>query len=60
MADKPEFPGGAGVVTGDSSGIGRACSLHLDKLGFRVFAGVRSGKDGESFREESKERTNPA
>jgi NAD(P)-dependent dehydrogenase (short-subunit alcohol dehydrogenase family) len=30
------------VVTGASTGIGRACALRLDELGHRVFAGVRS------------------
>ncbi len=38
------------VVTGSSSGIGRACALHLDGLGFRVFAGVRRDEDGERLR----------
>ncbi len=38
------------VVTGASSGIGRATSLHLVKNGFRVFAGVRKQKDAESLR----------
>ncbi len=33
------------VVTGASSGIGRACALDLLKQGFRVFAGVRKSKD---------------
>jgi NADP-dependent 3-hydroxy acid dehydrogenase YdfG len=32
---------GAVVVTGASTGIGKTCALHLDKLGFQVFAGVR-------------------
>jgi NAD(P)-dependent dehydrogenase (short-subunit alcohol dehydrogenase family) len=27
------------VITGSSSGIGRACVLTLDRLGFQVFAG---------------------
>ncbi|NUM54510.1 MAG: SDR family oxidoreductase [Candidatus Hydrogenedentes bacterium] len=33
-------------VTGASSGIGKACALHLDRLGFAVFAGVRKDADG--------------
>ena len=33
--------GTAVVVTGASTGIGRATALHLDGLGLRVFAGVR-------------------
>ena len=33
------------VVTGASSGIGRACALDLAKNDFRVFAGVRKSKD---------------
>lgn len=38
------------VVTGSSSGIGRACALHLDELGFHVFAGVRRESDAEGLR----------
>ncbi len=30
------------VITGASSGLGRAAAIHLSELGFRVFAGVRS------------------
>lgn len=33
------------VVTGASTGIGAACALHLDRLGFTVFAGVRNITD---------------
>lgn len=38
------------VITGSSSGIGRACALMLDRNGFRVFAGVRKEADGEALR----------
>ena len=41
---------GAVVITGASTGIGQACALSLDTLGFRVFAGVRRTEDGESLR----------
>ncbi len=30
------------VVTGASSGLGRAAAIHLSELGYRVFAGVRT------------------
>jgi NADP-dependent 3-hydroxy acid dehydrogenase YdfG len=46
-------PRSAVVVTGASTGIGRACVLLLDTLGFRVFAGVRESDDGESLRRAS-------
>jgi NAD(P)-dependent dehydrogenase (short-subunit alcohol dehydrogenase family) len=35
------------VVTGASTGIGNATALHLDSLGFAVFAGVRKDEDAE-------------
>jgi NAD(P)-dependent dehydrogenase (short-subunit alcohol dehydrogenase family) len=37
------------LVTGASSGIGRACAIRLAKKGFRVFASVRSDGDAESI-----------
>lgn len=40
---------GAIVVTGASTGIGEACALHLEGLGYRVFAGVRSAAAGEAL-----------
>jgi len=38
------------VITGSSTGIGRACALTLDRNGFRVFAGVRKDADGDALR----------
>lgn len=43
---------GAVVITGASSGIGRATALRLARSGFRVYAGVRSDPDAESLRSE--------
>jgi NAD(P)-dependent dehydrogenase (short-subunit alcohol dehydrogenase family) len=40
---------GAVVVTGASSGIGRACALALAGAGFEVFAGVRDLGDGRAL-----------
>lgn len=59
MKDKAEFTQGAVVITGTSTGIGRACALHLDRLGFRVFAGVRTSRDAESLQRESARRITP-
>jgi len=42
---------GAVFVTGASTGIGRACVLELDRLGLRVFAGVRRPADADALRE---------
>lgn len=50
---------GAVVITGCSTGIGRACALSLDRAGFEVFAGVRRPEDGESLRAEASERLEP-
>ncbi len=41
------------VITGASSGIGRACALALDNNGFRVFAGVRKDADGAALQAEA-------
>ena len=41
------------LITGASTGIGRACALDLDRRGFRVLAGVRKDADGETLRKES-------
>ena len=50
---------GAVIVTGSSSGIGRATALHLDRLGFRVFAGVREPEDGEALAERARGALEP-
>jgi NAD(P)-dependent dehydrogenase (short-subunit alcohol dehydrogenase family) len=44
---------GAVVITGCSTGIGRACALGLDRAGFTVFAGVRREADGEALRSDA-------
>ena len=39
------------LITGSSTGIGAACALELDRLGWRVFAGVRTPSDGQRLAE---------
>lgn len=50
---------GAVVVTGASSGIGRATALLLDQKGYRVFAGVRKQADAKALAEEASDRLTP-
>src|SRR5947209_6994158 len=47
------------LITGASSGIGQACALRLTREGWRVFAGVRRGEDGERLRSEAGDRLEP-
>ncbi|HEX5525640.1 MAG TPA: SDR family oxidoreductase [Solirubrobacterales bacterium] len=47
------------LVTGASTGIGRATALRLDGAGWRVFAGFRDSADGESLGAEGSERIVP-
>lgn len=47
------------VITGASSGIGAACALALDTLGYRVFAGVRHPADGERLQRQAGPRLMP-
>ncbi len=50
---------GSVLVTGASTGIGRACALHVDGLGYRVFAGVRTESAAESLRRAASNRLVP-
>jgi NAD(P)-dependent dehydrogenase (short-subunit alcohol dehydrogenase family) len=50
---------GAVVVTGASTGIGRATALQLDAAGRRVFAGVRKQSDADSLGGAGSERLTP-
>ena len=47
------------VISGASTGIGAACALHLDRLGFVVFAGVRRAADGEALKAKASPRLQP-
>ena len=48
-----DVPPRAFVITGASTGIGRAAALRLAREGFQVFAGVRRAEDGESLAAEA-------
>jgi NAD(P)-dependent dehydrogenase (short-subunit alcohol dehydrogenase family) len=47
------------LITGASSGIGEACAIHLDRLRFKVFAGVRKEADAEALRRKSSGNLTP-
>ncbi|MBW4646722.1 MAG: SDR family NAD(P)-dependent oxidoreductase [Goleter apudmare HA4340-LM2] len=47
------------VITGASTGIGEACALLLDKLGFLVFAGVRRDIDAQALQQKASPRLVP-
>src|SRR5262245_32611420 len=53
MRDQTAADHGFVVVTGTSTGIGRACALRLAGAGFSVFAGVRRASDGDALRGEA-------
>jgi len=59
MPHQEKHSRGAVVITGASTGIGKTTALHLDSLGFRVFAGVRKDRDGEHLKRESSGRITP-
>ena len=46
---RPTRQGDAVLVSGCSSGIGRACALALERRGFSVFAGVRTVAQAEDI-----------
>jgi NAD(P)-dependent dehydrogenase (short-subunit alcohol dehydrogenase family) len=41
------------LITGASTGIGRACALYLDKMGFKVYAGVRKQSDADNLKQDA-------
>lgn len=47
------------IVTGASTGIGKACALYLDIRGFSVLAGVRKEADGDALRAEASPNLTP-
>lgn len=47
------------LITGASTGIGRACALRLDNKGWDVFAGVRKEEDGQRLEMDSSGRLQP-
>jgi NAD(P)-dependent dehydrogenase (short-subunit alcohol dehydrogenase family) len=47
------------LISGASTGLGRATAVRLAGAGWDVFAGVRKVEDGESVREESPDRIRP-
>lgn len=47
------------VITGASTGIGEACALRMDGLGWRVFAGVRKEADGEALKAKASDKLTP-
>ena len=48
------------VITGASTGIGRAAAEHLAKQGWQVFAGVRKQEDADALTDSQLETTGSA
>ena len=53
MTDITPMSKGAVVVTGASSGMGRACALRLSQAGYHVFAGVRKEQDALALKRQA-------
>ncbi|GCE10057.1 SDR family oxidoreductase [Dictyobacter aurantiacus] len=53
MTDIIPINRGAVVVTGASSGMGRACALLLAQAGYHVFAGVRKEQDALALKQQA-------
>lgn len=47
------------LVTGASSGMGKACALRLSQAGYTVFAGVRKERDAQMLKQEGSSRLIP-
>jgi NAD(P)-dependent dehydrogenase (short-subunit alcohol dehydrogenase family) len=47
------------LITGSSTGIGAACALHLDRLGWTVYAGVRKEADADDLRRNGSAKLTP-
>ena len=47
------------LVTGASSGIGKATALYLDERGWRVFAGIRQQRDADHLRAQASATLTP-
>src|SRR5579871_6599428 len=43
---------GAVLITGASSGMGKACALRLARAGYTVFAGVRKESDAQMLKQQ--------
>jgi len=47
------------LISGASTGIGKALSLELDRKGYQVFAGVRNPNDAEALRSQASPQLTP-